>query len=63
MNIDATTNTASVDAAIAYLSKKGALHKLSRRTPVLYKDIVMWRKVTAAPSTSYDLPPLTVTRL
>ncbi len=42
---DATTSTASVDAAIAYLASKGALHKLSNPTPVLYKDIVMWRKV------------------
>ena len=45
MNIDATASTASVDAAIAYLALKQALHKLKTPTPVLYKDIVMWRKV------------------
>ena len=43
MNIDATTSTASVDAAIAYLASKGVLHKLKTPTPVLYRDIVMWR--------------------
>ena len=43
MNIDATTSTASVDAAIAYLALKGALHKLKTPTPVLYRDIVMWK--------------------
>lgn len=44
-DIDATASTASVDAAIAYLASKGALHKLKTPTPVLYRDIVMWRKV------------------
>jgi hypothetical protein len=44
MNIDATSSTASVDAAIRYLTSKGALLKLATPTPVLYKDIVMWRK-------------------
>jgi hypothetical protein len=52
--IPTTTSTASVDAAIAYLAKKGALAKLAVPTPVLYKDIVMWTPP------SYDLPPLTV---
>lgn len=62
MNIDATTNTASVDAAIRYLALKGALKKLETPTPVLYRDIVMWRKVEK-PTKSYDLPPLTVSRI
>lgn len=54
MNIDATTSTAAVDAAIAYLASKGALLKVSTPTPVLYQDVVMWTPP------SYDLPPLTV---
>lgn len=51
---DATTSTSAVDAAIAYLAKKGALAKLAVPTPVLYKDIVMWTPC------QHDLPPLTV---
>ena len=43
MNIDATASTASVDAALRYLALKGALHKLKTPTPVLYRDIVMWK--------------------
>ena len=54
---NATTSTAAVDAAIAYLASKGALLKVSTPTLVLYRDVVMW----APPS--YDLPPLTVKSL
>jgi hypothetical protein len=60
MNIDATASTASVDAAIAYLASKGALLKLATPTPVLYKDIVMWKAAVEKQKGSYDLPPLTV---
>jgi hypothetical protein len=56
MNIDATTSTASVDAALAYLASKGALGKLATPTPVLYGSVVMW----TPPAYEYDLPPLTV---
>lgn len=51
---DATTSTAAVDAAIAYLASKGALAKVLTPTPVLYRDIVVWTPP------AYDLPPLTV---
>ena len=58
-----TTSTASVDAATAYLASKGALGKLATPTPVLYKDIVMWKSSVEKQKESYDLPPLTVTRI
>jgi hypothetical protein len=54
MNIDATTSTASVDAALAYLASRGALEKLALPCPIMYRDIVMWTPP------AYDLPPLTV---
>ena len=57
MNIDATTSTAAVDAAIAYLASKGALLKLALPCPIMYGNIVMWTPP------SYDLPPLTVKSL
>jgi hypothetical protein len=41
MNIDATTSTASVDAAIIYLASRDALDKLATPTPVLYGNVVM----------------------
>ena len=64
MNIDATASTASVDAAIRYLASKGALGKLATPTPVLYGSVVMWRKSSVEKQKeSYDLPPLTVTRI
>ena len=46
MNIDATASTPSVDAALAYLASRGVLLKLATPTPVLYRDIVMWKKST-----------------
>jgi hypothetical protein len=42
MNIDATTSTASVDAALAYLASRGALDKLALPCPIMYLHIVMW---------------------
>ena len=44
MNIDATSSTASVDAALAYLASRGALDKLALPCPIMYLHIVMWRK-------------------
>ena len=58
---DATTNTAAVDAALAYLASKGALLKLALPCPVLYRDVVMWTPPLYG--YEYDLPPLTVKSL
>jgi hypothetical protein len=41
MNIDATTSTHAVDAALAYLASRDALDKLATPTPVLYGNVVM----------------------
>ena len=41
MNIDATTSTASVDAALDYLILRDALDKLSEPVAVLYGNVVM----------------------
>jgi hypothetical protein len=41
MNIDATTSTTSVDAALDYLILRDALDKLSEPVAVLYDNVVM----------------------
>jgi hypothetical protein len=58
---DLLTTRRSHDAALRYLSGKGALLKLEHAVPVLGRDIVMWRGFAPAPD--FDLPPLTVTRI